>query len=71
LPTEVQVLARRNFALLEQDPTHPSLRFKYVGGGRFRSVRVGIHYRALGIPVPEEVQWFWIGHHTEYDKFFA
>jgi hypothetical protein len=37
----------------------------------FRSVRAGIHYRALGVPVPEGVQWFWIGPHAEYDKFFA
>lgn len=71
LPTDVQDLARRNYALLKQNPTHPSLRFKSVHDGRFRSVRVGIHYRALGVPVPEGVQWFWIGSHAEYDKFFG
>lgn len=32
---------------------------------------IGIHYRALGVPVSEGVQWFWIGPHTEYDKFFG
>jgi hypothetical protein len=32
------------------------------------SVRVGLHYRALGIPVTEGVHWFWIGSHAEYEK---
>ncbi|WHZ29088.1 MAG: hypothetical protein OJF51_003889 [Nitrospira sp.] len=26
---------------------------------------------ALGVPVPEGVQWFWIGPHAEYDEFFG
>lgn len=68
LPLEVQHLARRNYALLKQNPNHPSLHFKLVAGGRFRSVRVGLYYRALGIPVPEGIQWFWIGTHAEYDN---
>ena len=67
LPAEMQALARKNYALLRQDPAHPSLHFKLVGDGCYRSVRVGIRYRALGIPVPDGVQWFWIGTHAEYD----
>jgi len=51
LPADIQDLARRNYTLLKQNPAHPSLRFKSVHGGHFRSVRVGIHYRALGVPV--------------------
>jgi hypothetical protein len=47
LPADIQELARRNYALLKQNPTHPSLQFKPVCSGRFRSVRVGLHYRAL------------------------
>jgi hypothetical protein len=66
LPAEVQKLATRNFELLKQNPQHPSLRFKSVG--KFRSVRVGLHYRALGVAVGDDVQWFWIGSHAEYDK---
>jgi hypothetical protein len=68
LPSEVQSLARRNYTLLRHDPSHPSLQFKTVAGGRFRSVRVGLHYRALGLAVPDGVHWFWIGTHVEYDK---
>jgi hypothetical protein len=68
LPSEVQALARRNYALLRADPAHPSLQFKALGAGRLYSTRVGLHYRALGVPVDGGVHWFWIGTHAEYDK---
>lgn len=66
LPTAVQELADKNFALLRQDSSHPSLNFKKVG--RFRSARVGLNYRALGIDVEQGVLWFWIGNHADYDR---
>ena len=53
---------------LKAEPTHPSLHFKTVGNGRFYSVRMGLYYRALGLPVTTGVHWFWIGTHGEYDK---
>jgi len=68
LPIEIQRLARRNFTLLKNDPSHPSLHFKAVSGGRFLSVRVGLYHRALGLAVSGGVHWFWIGTHAEYDK---
>ncbi len=68
LPAEIQAVAHRNFAQLKADPNHPSLHFKTVANGRFHSVRVGLYYRALGIPVAGGVHWFWIGTHGEYDK---
>jgi hypothetical protein len=71
LPTQIQELARRNYALLKHNPAHPSLHFKSVCSGRFRSIRVGLHYRALGVPVPDGVQWFWIGSHDEYDQLIG
>jgi hypothetical protein len=71
LPAEVQALAHRNYALLKEDPSHPSLHFKSIGKGRFHSVRVGLYYRALGIPVDGGVHWFWIGTHGEYDKLIG
>jgi hypothetical protein len=71
LPPNIQQLARRNHALLKHNPAHPSLQFKPVCSGRFRSVRVGLHYRALGIPVPEGVQWFWIGSYAEYNRIIG
>jgi hypothetical protein len=66
LPADIQTLARRNYALLRQEQSHPSLHYKAVG--EFRSVRIGLHYRALGITVGGGVHWFWIGTHAEYDK---
>lgn len=66
LPSSVQKLADEKYALLKSDPHHPSLHFKRVG--RFSSVRVGLHCRALGVATPAGVVWFWIGSHAEYDQ---
>lgn len=66
LPAEVRDLADKNFALLRNDPHHPSLRFKKVG--RFWSARVGFRYRALAVERPEGFVWFWIGTHGDYDQ---
>lgn len=68
LPSEVRALADKNFKLLKADPSHPSLQFKLLGGGKLYSTRVGIHYRALGLPRNDGVHWFWIGTHAEYDR---
>lgn len=69
LPARVQALARRNYALLKEDPRHPSLRFKTIG--RYRSVRIGLQHRALGVEIPDGVLWFWIGSHADYDKLLG
>ena len=53
LPKSVQQLADKNFALLKRDPQHPSLHFKKIS--RFRSVRVGLSYRALGVEVDDGI----------------
>lgn len=66
LPPAVQKLADRNFELLKSEPQHPSLHFKKIG--KYRSVRVGLHYRALAVEIPEGLLWFWIGSHSDYDK---
>ncbi|MGM0655900.1 MAG: hypothetical protein ACQETR_11360 [Thermodesulfobacteriota bacterium] len=71
LSPEIQKLARKNYKLLKENPNHPSLHFKLVFNGRFRTVRIGIHYRALGVPIPEGVQWLWIGNHAEYDRLLG
>jgi hypothetical protein len=68
LPSEVQELGKKSYALLRRNPSHPSLQFKLLGGGKMYSVRVGLHYRALGLPRNDGVHWFWIGSHAEYDK---
>ena len=66
LPADIRTLADRNFALLKIDPRHPSLHFKDVG--KYWSVRIGLHYRALAKRKDDNFHWHWIGSHAEYDK---
>jgi hypothetical protein len=69
LPAQVRELAKANYGLHEQDPRHPSLQFKKVG--RYRSVRVGLRYRALAVDVEGGYLWFWIGSLADYDKLIG
>jgi hypothetical protein len=69
LPKHVRGLADKNFALLKQNPQHPSLQFKQIG--RFWSARVGLRYRALAVEKDEDVVWFWIGSHADYDTLIG
>jgi hypothetical protein len=69
LPLPVRTLADKNYKLLRADPRHPSLHLKRIGS--LWAVRVGEHYRALGIDVPDGIQWFWIGTHAEYDRLIG
>jgi len=72
LPKDVQELADKNFKLLKADPHHPSLHFKKVGRTKqLWSVRVGAHYRALGVEKPEGIVWFWIGRHAQYNNLLS
>lgn len=64
LPDALQQTARRNFALLEANPRHPSLRFRSVG--RYWSARVSDAYRAVAVQDGSDFVWFWIGPHDEY-----
>lgn len=66
LPKDVRSLADKGYALLKTSPGHPLLHFKKVG--QFWSARVGLHYRALAVESGEELAWFWIGSHADYDK---
>jgi hypothetical protein len=66
LPVEIQELANRCYEAPKQDPRYPSLHFKKAG--QFWSVRVGIHYRALALQDGNDIAWFWIGTHAEYDR---
>lgn len=57
---------RSNWSMQPTRSSHPSLHFKKVG--MFWSSRVGLHYRALAIEAEQDLVWFWIGSHAEYDK---
>jgi hypothetical protein len=72
LATEVREHAREAYRLFREDPAHPSLRFRQVHPSRpIFSARVGLHYRALAIRDGDDVVWFWIGSHADYDKLVA
>jgi len=73
LPKAIQELADKNYLLLKADPFHPSLHFKKVGKKKHLwSVRVGEHYRALGLDKSDdEIVWFWIGSHSDYDNLLS
>lgn len=66
LPAAVRERADGAFRLLKADPHHPSLHLKKAG--RFWTVRVGLHHRAIAVGAPDGLLWFWIGTHAEYDK---
>lgn len=67
LPADVRVVARKIYRLWRMDALHPSLHFKKVGGRKW-SIRVGIHYRAIGKFDGDGFVWDWIGTHAEYDR---
>ena len=68
LPGSVQEQAARAYSLWRSDPNHPSLQFKKVSPNQpIYSVRIGIGHRALGLRTDEQISWFWIGSHAEYD----
>lgn len=68
LPAEVRSQAREAYERLLADPRYPSLHFKRVHPVRpVYSVRISRDCRALGILEGDEITWFWIGSHAEYD----
>ena len=69
LPAEIREVADKNYELLKGNPRHPSLQLKQIE--ELWSVRVGQHYRAIGIDAPGGIQWIWIGSHADYDKFIG
>lgn len=69
LPDHVRLRAKRAYRLFRLNPAHPGLNFKKIDAeNNIYSARVGIGYRALGQLEGEDIVWFWIGPHSEYDR---
>lgn len=69
LPRQVQRQAKQAYRLFRQNAAHPGLHFKRVfGDPPMYSARVGLGYRAVGVLDADEITWFWIGSHAEYDR---
>jgi hypothetical protein len=73
LPSEIQATAKAAYALWNANPRHPSLHFKPLrsAGEDIWSVRIGIHWRALGVREGDVMVWFWIGSHADYDRLIS
>lgn len=69
LPEEIQRLADENYKLLKADPK-PSITplqegwQDVVGQSRYS-------YRAVAVEDGSDIFWFWIGHHSEYDRIIS
>jgi hypothetical protein len=69
LPQDVKLRAKRAYRLFRRNPAHPGLNFKKVANqDDVYSARVGLGYRALAQMDGDDVVWFWIGPHAEYDR---
>lgn len=69
LPEHVQRAARRAYARFAQYPEYPSLQFKQVHATRpIYSARISLGYRALGVINGDDIIWFWVGTHADYDQ---
>jgi len=69
LSTEVKKKAKKAFQLFQKEPNYPGLHFKRIHTSKLvYSIRITKSYRALGVVMDEEIVWFWIGSHSEYDK---
>ena len=69
LPKDIRILARKQYEIFKQNPYHPSLYFKRVHSNKsIYSCRINISYRVIGILEENNINWFWIGSHDDYDK---
>ncbi|MBI5444500.1 MAG: hypothetical protein HY900_25220 [Deltaproteobacteria bacterium] len=72
LPDAVRGQARKAYALFRSNPQHAGLRLKLVHSSRpIYSVRIGIHYRALGVLADDELVWFWVGARDDYERLIS
>jgi mRNA-degrading endonuclease RelE of RelBE toxin-antitoxin system len=69
LPKDIRRRAKDAYKLFDDDPNHPSLRFKKVHAREsVYSARISLDYRALGVLDGDVIVWFWVGSHAEYEK---
>ena len=69
LPKHIKKEAKEAYIQFKKNPYHPSLRFKQIHSTRpIFSIRISKDYRAVGIQKNNQVIWFWIGSHSDYDS---
>jgi len=72
LPSDVKEKVREAYRLFLENPAHPSLRLKKIHPTEhIYSVRITRDYRAVGVREEDEIIWFWIGSHSDYDHLLS
>lgn len=72
LPEGIQQNAREAFHIWRGDPRHPSLHFKRIHPVKsIYSVRISLGWRAVGIVRGDDMVWYWIGSHADYDRLIS
>jgi hypothetical protein len=72
LQPEIKEQTREAYRLFEVNPEHPSLHFKSVHPRLpIHSARVNKAYRVLGTRDGDEMIWWWVGQHDEYERLIA
>jgi len=68
LPRDVQEQAKAAYRLFKTNPHHPGLHFECIDRQEsIYSVRIGLHYRAVGTWEGDTIFWFFIGSHEDYN----
>jgi hypothetical protein len=71
-PKKIQSRARRAYRRFQSDPAHPGLQFKQLSTKyALWSVRISDDYRAVGVRRDDEIIWFFIGSHAEYERLLS
>jgi hypothetical protein len=69
LPKNIQARARAAYRRFRSNPGHFGLQFKKVHHTRpVYSARINNDYRVVGALDGNDIVWFWIGKHEEYER---
>jgi hypothetical protein len=69
LPITIQKRARAAYRRFQANPQHAGLQFKKVHATRpVYSARINDDFRAVGVMDGNDIVWFWIGKHEEYER---
>lgn len=69
LPLEIRQIAKKQYKIFKENPYHASLHFKRVHSNKpIFSARINTNYRTIGIIDENNIIWFWIGSHDDYER---
>lgn len=69
LTANQQEQAKATYKQFKKDPYYPSLHFKQVHSTQpIFSARISLDHRAIGVLKNNQIVWFWIGQHDEYER---